>query len=310
MAFRDTALGIVQAGLQPLDSQVQEFIEMIPLENNAQGKAFDNAQDWANDIFIDLMVRAMPFGSRNFLFNDLQPVGKKLETRMGRSIPPQLSENSTHTYISLKAILDNNHRFFEVMSMHKLCHALKQADWLDADVKAAIRDRAESFVKMLQCKPEELSACKDEYGPYFRAAQEIDNLRSQYKDAITRCYFAAYFCLRQDKWERFLQSPNDLFSKSKTVLLSQHYKEHWLPRLVAISNRAGSMPIPQRLALLGDKLTFLKRANGQTDFSEVDSIILDLCSAASATGIARTSLIGPDMDVRIDLQPSFIEILD
>ena len=61
------------------------------------------------------------------------------------------------------------------------------------------------------------------------------------------------------------------------------------------------MPIPQRLALLGDKLTLLKRAASQIDLSEIDSIMLELSNAATATGMARTSLTGPNLDVRVYL---------
>lgn len=185
--------------------------------------------------------------------------------------------------------------------MHQLCHAIKEAGWLDAEFRHAVRDRAKAFMKVLQCKLEGLGSQRNEYGSPLKAAQEIDNLRSQYQDAVKRCHFAAYFCLREDKRESFLQSPNAFFSKSKTVLLSQQYKEHWLPCLVGISNTAGGMPIPQRLTLLGDKLTLLKRVASQIDLSEIDSIVLELSNAATATGIARTSLIGPNLDVRVYL---------
>ena len=63
---------------------------MSLLENNAEGKAFDKAQDWANDIFVDLMVHAMPLGSRDWFFKDSHPIDKKLEGRIGRSLPTQL----------------------------------------------------------------------------------------------------------------------------------------------------------------------------------------------------------------------------
>ena len=61
------------------------------------------------------------------------------------------------------------------------------------------------------------------------------------------------------------------------------------------------MPIPQCLALLGDKLMLLKLAASQIDLSEIDSIVLKLSNAATATGMARTSLTGPNLDVCVYL---------
>ena len=135
--------------------------------------------------------------------------------------------------------------------MHQLRHTLKEAGWLDAEFRHAVRDRAEAFMKVLQCKLEELGSQRNEYGSSLKAAQEIDNLRSQYQDAVKYCHFAAYFCLREDKRESFLQSPNAFFSNSKTVLLSQQYKEHWLPRLVGIFEHGRKHAYPSMLSIIG-----------------------------------------------------------
>ncbi len=239
----------------------------------------------------------MPSQSAGWFARNLPPLGSSLQTRLQLASNPV--ELKLPVYFSIQKVLDDNRRFFELASMHYLCHGLKHAGWLSADYRDAIRDKYDAFWDMLTCGDNELGDRRGRYGADLPAAREADTLRSQYTNAKVRCYDIAYLWLAKDKWGD-LQSkdPGHLYNLVKSCLTSEDYQNHWLPRTINISDRVGSPTVEQRLGMLGDKLRILQRAGGVDNAADIRAVVDQLAKVAALTGIARRSLIDSPHPVR------------
>jgi hypothetical protein len=309
IAYRDTPLNVIRAGRQPLPDDVCKFLDTSPLSSSK-----DNVvQDWADTLLSELSLHVLPSKLKSFFFSGLkEPGGRFASDVLHGSLPGPLS-GSLGPYLALRSILNDNQRFFFFLGMHVLCRDLKQAEWFESEFKNCVQDKVEPFFKMVTAPPntgsDTLEQLKNAYNASLPAAKELDTLRHQYTDAINRCYYAAYVC-HQPSWITWLNDAESFFQKFRGVLLSDTYKEHWLLTLAQVTSDPGAIPLKAQLALLGDKLVFLKvmasKNGGNTaDMSQVSELLSTLASYALQTGLVRDSLINPS-PTRMTLNPQLI----
>ena len=242
--------------------------------------------------------------ARNYFCKDLSDLGDDFVNReLHHPLPQTLKDQALkNPYLNLAKILADNKYLLELASWHHLCHSLKSASWLDREYRDSIRDKIEDFYTMLRCPAKELDAAKARYGSGYPAARDVDILRSQYADAINRCYYAAYYSFKEEAWSNFLKDPWAFFCKVREVVQSDSYIEHWLPRLVSLQDAQGSLSLQKRLGLLRDKLKFLetfgKIEKPNQEPANVDSVVAKLAKDVGEMGIApNATMISPDSKV-------------
>ncbi|RGP72148.1 hypothetical protein FLONG3_6871 [Fusarium longipes] len=285
------ALDIVQAGPQPIDADVQTLLDIMPFVVDNDKHRDDITQKTSNEVFTTLMRHATPVYTRERMYKDLEPIEGVV-----KSPPIEAASHDLPDIYQPRSILDANHRFLELSSMHMLCHGWKMADWLGNDLTKDIHDRQDDFFTLVKCPENELEAAKQKYGSNLPAAQEAETLRNMYRDCIPRCYELGYWVAAHSQWSRLKAAGGlDVLDKAKKTLESDAYKLHWVPRLINNGTTNDSIPISERIALLADKLRMLQRICGTNDQNMVKSIVDGLRRAAELSGIARESLIGtPD----------------
>jgi hypothetical protein len=109
---------------------------------------------------------------------------------------------------------------------------------------------------------------------------------------MVRCYDIAYLCFARDQWEAAeKQDPAHLYDLVKAGLTSEAYKNHWLPKVINLSDQKAAVTVDQRLGMLGDKLRLLQMAGNQEDPADIKAIIDQLAYAAAMSGIAPRPLL-------------------
>ena len=238
---------------------------------------------------------------RLFYHNDIPKLGSKFRKGDYSEVPlPIVVGKGGPRWLRLQNILDDNERLFELASMHFLCRDLSRADWLENEYRSQLPDKVDQFFKLVGAPPNtsstDLQTYKNSYGNGLTAVQECESLRKMYANAIKRCYYFAYICF-DDRWPSIIHSAHDeSFDEIEEVLLSDNYKEHWLPTLIGIPDEAGTMPFKEQMAMLTEKLALLtyhlQEHEGLSSMqSEVDDIVKNLTEAAQRTGLLRDNLI-------------------
>jgi hypothetical protein len=152
---------------------------------------------------------------------------------------------------------------------------------------------------MVSCQEAQLSEAKEKNGS-LPAANQLDNTRPMYLRALMRFFLAAFDCSDNDLCESV--SNQGRFEDVKQVLLSDHYREHWVPILVALSTRSGFVSVVEQLTQLGNKVEFLPTLKSgdqkSPDLTPAKEIVGRLVEAAKQFGLSRSSPINPSAWVR------------
>jgi len=139
---------------------------------------------------------------------------------------------------------------------------------------------------MMSCQEAQLSEEKEKHGS-LPVANQLDNIRPMYLRALSRFFLAAFACSDSDLCESV--SNQGTFEDVKQVLLSDHYREHWVPILVALSTKPGSVSVVEQLTQLGNKVEFLPtlRSGDQKspDLTTAKEIVGRLTEAAKQFGL-------------------------
>ncbi|GME29235.1 hypothetical protein BDZ91DRAFT_768780 [Neofusicoccum parvum] len=298
LTHRDTPLTVIQNGRKPLPPDVKAFIDVSPLASSGENEV----QSWADSLFLDLMIHGLPQKPIGLLFSgNVGEVGSRFAAEKIHDTLPSVLQTAAGNYLNPKQILADNQQLFYFGGLHVLVKSLRSSDnWFDKEFRDECQDKVEPFFNMVAC-PTDASAdtvngLKNAYGSGLKAAQELDTLRPQYRDAVKRCYDTAYTCLRPILAETL--SKPDFLNDILSILRSPQYIEHWLPTLVQLSSTPESIPIVGQLAMLFDKLEFLAvteaKSNGQSiNLQPVHDVISLLTTAAQQTGLVRNSMINP-----------------
>lgn len=166
------------------------------------------------------------------------------------------------------------------------CRSLKQSSWLEQPYRDGILDRVDEAFHVWQ-GPERQTV---DHGLMSIMVQKLNEQRLQYIDAINRCYFAAYVCVRPELQEYF-SAPLDFFEQIRKVLESENYKAYIVPKTVDAVNDPTAQTLKMRLGILHDKLALLLtmgkkyKGNWQGQTADVDGIIHTLAAAAQESGL-------------------------
>lgn len=302
VAFRNTPIAVIQAGLQPIDEDVENFLELSPLINvDDHPEAVDMAEQWSASIYQEMLLHSTSSRARNWFYKKLGILGDDFASnKLQHTLPRALTVESPGTaYLHLVKILADNTRLLELAAWHHLCHSLKSAAWLSREFQDSINDKIVDFYAMLRCPSNELDAAKQRYGSGFPAATEVSALRLQYTNTINRCYHAAYYCYKQEAWDMFLKEPVRFSNKCQDVIQGDPYIEHHLPRWVRLQDMKGSLSFQRRLGLLRDKMMFLAIIGQERDSThamlDTDASISKLAKAVGEMGIVpNATMITPD----------------
>ena len=299
VAYSSRSLDVINARTSPLSSGLLAFISMTPYNTDHQEEVLkaamellqqvslpksQNAHLWpfslperpppqlrytSNDNVLQLMIECLSLKARNFYFKDRQPLGHHLADR---------SVADAYPYTDIEAIQNDYKDVFYQVGMHLLCRDLRNAAWL---------------------KHEFRSACQDKVQPFFDYLQMSDDpLPQRYRDALRRCYYAAYTCMRSSVWGEALSSARATFKNVGDTVHSDVFQVQWLPKFMDLEEQPGSQPFSEWLSIFRDKILLLKIIEtGSVSSSyhppEIDSIVDTLQTAAGQMGLQRVTLIEP-----------------
>ncbi|KAF3902202.1 hypothetical protein ABW21_db0207932 [Orbilia brochopaga] len=312
VAFRSVTFQEIQASLKPIDPKIQSFLDRTPMvAKDGKENALDQAAEWAAVIYRDLLLHGSPTKLRQFFFPELNSLGQDTRTNVTKGDLPFLITNDgpVHTYLDMQKILQDNARMFELSIWHHVCHSLKTAGFLDGEFRDAIRDNIKQYYTMLSCPSKDVDAAKNSYGSNLTAANEVSTLRTQYADAIARCYYLAYICTDAAGWGKDLENPRGFYRDIREVVLKNTWIDQWLPKLISIQNSTGGhLDIRHQMGMLRDKLLLLehigKIKNPNEQSADVDFVMTKLADAVGESGIALVAtMIEPDtkaIPIKID----------
>ena len=295
-------------GEKPLPDNVKSFLDITPLvTKTADGRTdtVDQARLSAKDIFkevitalrisfpafiiadfisLQIMLHALSDKAKELYFDKLQDLGSGT-INGGQALPTKLQDASFP--FAFTKILSDDKSVLYICAMHLLCRALKNSGWLEQKYKDGIKDDCDVFFANLTSKTVDNSTLPQ----WIKAGPEVVAiLRSQFIDAMNRCYFAAYICVNQSIVNYF-QDPTSIYDQVKATILSANYKAYWIPKTIGAAQDTSAQMLRIRLGILHDKLVMLlavaQRYQGswQGQTPDVDNIINQLAQAAKETGL-------------------------
>ena len=249
------------------------------------------------------MLHALSDNARDMYFKNLEDL-RSQTINGGQALPAKLQDDDfpfalTNTLAVDKPVLNT-------CAMHLLCRALKNSDWLHQKYKDGIKDNCDVFFTNLTSKTFDASTLSS----WTNATPEIAAfLRSQYIEAVSRCYFASYICVNQSILD-YLQDPLRFYYTVKATLLSANYKAHWIPKTIDAAQDTSAQTLQMRLGILHDKLVMLFAAtegfqgSWQSQTPDVESVINELAQAAKETGLVDLTNVNLEPEVSISSRNS------
>ncbi|KAL5610419.1 hypothetical protein FOBRF1_006536 [Fusarium oxysporum] len=275
----------------------------------------DQAKNWGDDIFEDIMLHALSAQGKKDFFQSLGPLGSFFATKdlPDKQIPTDSPLAASSGPLSLASILSDDQQMFQDLGVHIVCHALKSAPWLDSATQGGISDLASQFINMLICQSAELTANEQAYGAQMPLviSNQIPALRMAYRDAATRCYLAAWvsFCPQLNAFTS--TTAQSMYDRVTSTLRSDMYIAHSInvDEDATSAEAAGEFSI--QLGMLHDKLVLLNLLAGATTTSpdwqackqDINKTINRLQIGGAATGFfGETNITMRSEDFRVELK--------